>query len=72
MITKESIQEKIGKLQIEQATLQTLHDNMVKDFQQKQAEFQQVVTGNQARFQQLTGAIAELSALLKTLDTPEA
>lgn len=71
MITKESIQEKIGKLQIEQATLQTRHDNIVKEFQVKQAEFQQVVTGNQNRFQQITGAIAQLTELLNSIPNGE-
>lgn len=70
MITKESIQEQIGKLQIEQATLQTRHDNIVKEFQFKQAEFQQVVSGNQNRFQQITGSIQSLTEMLKTFDPP--
>lgn len=69
-ITKEQIQEKIGKLQIEQATLQTHHDNMVKSFQEQQAQFQQVVAGNQNRFQQIMGAIAQLTELLKSFDPP--
>jgi predicted nucleic acid-binding Zn-ribbon protein len=67
-ITKEQIQEKIGKLKIEQATLQAHHDNMVKSFQEQQAQFQQVVAGNQNRFQQITGAIAQLTELLATFD----
>lgn len=71
MITKESLKEQIGKLQIEQATLQTRHDTLVKDFQLRQAEFQQVVAGNQNRFQQITGSIQSLTELLKTLDPPE-
>lgn len=70
MITKEQIQEKIGALRIEQATLQTLHDNMVQNFQQHQNEFQQKVNGNQARFQQITGALSQLTELLKTYDIP--
>lgn len=70
MITKEQIQEKIGALRIEQATLQTLHDNMVQNFQQHQNEFQQKVSGNQARFQQITGALSQLTELLNTYDIP--
>lgn len=70
MITKEQIQEKIGKLKIEQASLQTLHDNMVRDFQTQQQNFQQTVAAHQNRFQQLTGAIAQLTELLKTLEPP--
>lgn len=69
-ITKEQIQEKIGKLQIEQATLQTNHDNMVKSFQEQQSQFQQIVAGNQNRFQQITGAISQLTELLKSFDPP--
>lgn len=70
MITKEQIQEKIGKLKIEQASLQTLHDNMVRDFQAQQQNFNQTVVAHQNRFQQLTGAIAQLSELLKTFEPP--
>lgn len=71
MITKEQIQEKIGKLQIEQASLQSVHDNMVRNFQQAQAEFQQKVAGNQSRFQQITGAIAQLTELSNQLNGEE-
>lgn len=70
-LTKEVIQEKIGKLQIESATLQTMHDNMVKKFQEQQALFQQTVQANQNRFQQITGAISNLTELLKALEEPK-
>lgn len=67
MITQESIQEKIGKLKIEQATLQTLHERMVQEFQQAQNEFNQKVVANQNRFQQITGGIVQLMELLNSL-----
>lgn len=66
MIKEEQIQEQITKLQTEQAALQTLHERMVANFQQTQAEFQQKVAGNQNRFQQITGAIAQLTELLQS------
>lgn len=70
MITKESIQQQITKLQIEQANLQVRHDTLVKDFQTRQNEFQQIIAGNQSRFQQITGSIQSLTELLKTLEPP--
>lgn len=70
MITKESIQEQINKLQIERATLQTQHDAFVASFQQQQQNFNQVVAGNQNRFQQITGSLQSLTELLKTFEPP--
>lgn len=65
MITKEEIQERINKLTVEQAALQSRHDAMVKEHQDRTAQFQQIVAGNQNRFQQITGAIAQLTEMLQ-------
>lgn len=70
MITEDQIKAEIGKLQVEQASLQVQHDQMVRNFQQMQAEFQQRVAANQNRFQQITGAMANLQALLQPPGQP--
>lgn len=62
---KLQIQERIGQLRIELASLEVSHDRLVRDFNQHQQEFQQKVTANQSRFSQITGAIAELTELLQ-------
>lgn len=64
MITEEHIKTEIGKLRIELATLQGQHEQMVRNFQQTQADFNQRAVANQNRFQQISGAIANLTALL--------
>ena len=69
-MTTEKINERIGQLRIELATLETLHDKMVKDFQAQQQIFQQKVQSNQLRFQQLQGAITELTMLLTGNEEP--
>jgi hypothetical protein len=61
---KEQIDKRLGELNIELAALQTFHDRMVADFQSRQTQFQTRVQSNQLRFQQITGAIEELTKLL--------
>jgi uncharacterized protein YukE len=68
MITKEQIQDQIDKLKTEGTALQAMHQDMVSEFQKTQAEFQQKVAINQNRFQQITGAISELTSLLQFID----
>jgi hypothetical protein len=59
------IDERITELQIERATLQQNHDAMIAAHQEAAKQFQERVAQNQARFQQIAGAIAELEALQK-------
>ena len=60
-----NIEQRIQNLKIELATLNTNHEAMVAAKNQADQEFQQSVLRNQARFQQLTGAIAELELMLR-------
>jgi hypothetical protein len=59
------ITERITELQIERATLQQTHDQMIAAHQEATKQFQERVAANQNRFQQIAGAIAELEALQK-------
>lgn len=70
MITQEQIQERIGKLEVEKAGLQVQHDRMVADRNAREQQFQQIVMGNQNRFQQINGAIAQLTELLNGSKQP--
>jgi predicted nucleic acid-binding Zn-ribbon protein len=60
-MTTEQLTERIQKLQDEQNTLTVSHDRMVQ-------QFQKTTAANQTRFAQLTGAIAELTDLKKSLN----
>lgn len=64
MITQEIIKERISKLQIEQASLQSSHDKLIREHQQRVARVQEIAQGNVARMHQITGAIAQLTNLL--------
>lgn len=70
MITEEEIQAQIAQLRAEQAALQNLHNELLLAFQKEQAEFQQKSMNNQNRFQQIQGAIAQLSGLLNNHEAP--
>jgi predicted nucleic acid-binding Zn-ribbon protein len=59
-MTIEQLQQRIQMHRSELAILQASHDKMVADFQSQ-------VGKNQSRFAQLTGAIAELEQLVKTI-----
>ena len=65
-MTEETLKTKIGQLKIEQATLQVMHDKMVKEHTERTQTVNALAAQNQARFQQLTGAIDELEKLLAT------
>lgn len=64
MITPEQIQERIVKLRLEQTSLQSSHDQMIRERNERETQFAQIVQANQNRFQQITGAIAQLTTLL--------
>lgn len=64
MITEETINTEIEKLEKELSDLNTRHTAMLKQDQERQQLFQQSVVANQNRFQQITGAIAHLQTLL--------
>jgi hypothetical protein len=57
------MQSRIGQLRLELASLETSHERLVKDFQQR-------VQQNQSRYQQLVGAIAELTQLIQHDNNP--
>jgi len=59
------IDDRLITLKIELATLQQTHQQMVEVKQKQDEEFRQRVADNQARFQQLNGAIQELEAIQK-------
>ena len=63
-----TINDRITALKEEQLALTTRHDAMVAENQKANTEFQQVVSKNQVRFQQITGAIQELEALKKLFE----
>lgn len=62
-----TIEKRIKENQLELAVLRQSHDQMVAVAQAQQQEFQQRVSQNQLRFQQLTGAIGELEQLRQSL-----
>jgi hypothetical protein len=62
---KNIIKERIAKLKATLHELTTSHDAMVAKNQASNQEFQETVSRNQARFQQLNGAIVELEDLIK-------
>lgn len=64
MITKEQIEQKITQLKHEQNMLQLQHDKMVRERNEREQQFSQIVTSNQARFQQITGALIHLNELI--------
>jgi hypothetical protein len=59
------IEERITELRIELFTLSRCHDDMIAENQRMNQEFQKRVADNQARFQQINGAIIELEAIQK-------
>lgn len=71
MITKDQVQEQIGKLKIELATLQVRHEQAVKERNEREQQFAQIVAANQNRFQQLNGAIGQLAELLEKCNEDE-
>lgn len=70
-IDLKTIEERIKEYQVELAVLRQAHDQMVAVAQQQQQEFQNRVAQNQNRFQQLSGAIAELEQLKATCQPKE-
>jgi hypothetical protein len=64
MITKEKIQEQISELKIEQATLQSSHEKLIREHQQRVEVVQQTAGANAARMQQIMGAIEQLTQLM--------
>lgn len=62
---KNEIHFRIGQLRGELSELEASHDKLVKDYQTQAQIFQQKVQSNQLRFQQITGAITELTKLLQ-------
>ena len=70
MITKESIETLIAAKEAERSQLQQAHDAMVGDWNARSQLFQKAVSANQQRFQQLAGAIAQLTEMLKSFDPP--
>lgn len=71
MITEDTIKTEIEKLEREKADLKTIHETMVREDQQRQQVFQQAVVKNQNRFQQISGAIAQLQQLLNGKKPPK-
>ena len=67
-ITKETIEQRVRDYQVEQAVLTQSHEAMVSTFNQRQQEFNSRVAQNQNRFQQIAGAIAELTQLRHSLE----
>jgi hypothetical protein len=71
----ETIEERIKANLIERATLQANFDAMVARFNQQAENHNKTVAEGQQRFQQLSGALAELeqlkAALLKTENNGE-
>jgi hypothetical protein len=68
MITLEFIGQRIKDIEVELSMLRATHDQEVLKFQQTELEFKQLVDRNQKRFQQLSGAIAELRTLEQTIE----
>jgi chromosome segregation ATPase len=68
MITLEFIGQRIQQLQVELSMLRSTHDQEVSKFQQTQQQFQEQIDLNQKRFQQLSGAIAELRKLEQNIE----
>lgn len=61
---KEKIEERLSALKEELKTLQVNHDLLVAERNQREKVFGEQVQANQIRFQQLHGAIENLSQLL--------
>lgn len=68
MTTKEEIILRRGQLEAEKLKLESEHAKMVSEFQTRQNQFQLNVSANQMRFQQITGAVAELTEVLNKLN----
>jgi phosphotransferase system IIB component len=58
-----NIQARIDRLKIELADLSKIHDEQIEQNKLMNKVFQEQVAQNQARFQQINGAIAELEQL---------
>lgn len=65
MLNLEKIENRIREYQVELAVLRTSHEHMVAAQQKATETFNEKVNANQIRFQQLSGAIAELEDLKK-------
>lgn len=63
-IDVETVEERIRDCQVELATLQLSHDQMIATHNAAVKVFEEQVRMNQNRFQQLTGVIAELEKLV--------
>lgn len=57
------IDQRIKRLESEQAILMQSHETTVARYQELQRKFQEAISQNQVRFQQIKGGIAELTAL---------
>lgn len=62
---KEEIEHRIKTLTLERNALEINHNALIKQNQKLNEEFQQAVMKNQTRFAQLTGAIQELTQLVR-------
>jgi FPC/CPF motif-containing protein YcgG len=71
MITLEAVGQRIRDLQAELFMLRTTHDQSVLAYQQTEQKFKEEVEQNQKRFQQLSGAVAELRRLEQTIQKKE-
>lgn len=70
MITKEHILDQISKLKVEQANLNTSHEELIQSHQQRTKLVQEMAQQNANRMQQIVGAIAQLTQLLNG-ETPK-
>jgi len=71
MINEQTVEDKLNGLKAEVASLESTHNAMVAQMQKQQEGFQQTVANNQNRWQQLTGARAELEKLRPQPDNGE-
>jgi response regulator RpfG family c-di-GMP phosphodiesterase len=63
MLNLETIENRIKDCQLELGILRTTHDQMTVDYNKATQVYNERTAINQARFQQLNGAIAELQKL---------
>jgi Fic family protein len=66
MITLEFIGGRIKEIEVELSMLRATHDQSMLEFQQTEQRFKEQVDRNQKKFQQLSGALAELRKLEQT------
>jgi hypothetical protein len=71
MITTEHIQKQIDKLIIEEASIRSAHEQMMREHQERTAVVQTSAQANANRMQQIAGAISQLKQLLNGQKPPE-